>query len=62
MADNQRISHTIDDVRAVTGLSRSTLYRLIQAKVLPVRKCGNRTLILHEDLKRFIENLPAQAA
>jgi excisionase family DNA binding protein len=62
MLDNSRIAHTVPDACLVSGLSRSTLYRFIQSKDLPVRKCGNRTLILHEDLKRFIESLPAQAA
>ena len=63
MLDTNRIAYTIPEACAATGLSRTTLYRFIsEAKSLPARKCGSRTLILHEDLKRFIENLPAQAA
>jgi excisionase family DNA binding protein len=62
MLDNTRISHTIPDACVATGLSRTTLYEAIKAGRLKPRKCGNRTLILHEDLKRFIETLPAQVA
>lgn len=61
MLDNTRISHTIPDACVVTGLSRTTLYEAIKAKKLKMRKCGNRTLILHEDLKAFIAKLPARS-
>jgi len=61
MLDNNRIAHTIPDACEATGLSRTTLYSLIKEGRLKPRKCGNRTLILHEDLKRFIESLPVAA-
>lgn len=56
------IAHTVKDACDLTGLGRSTIYEAIKAGRLKPRKCGNRTLILHEDLKRFIESLPALAA
>jgi excisionase family DNA binding protein len=61
MLDNTRISHTIPDACVVTGLSRTTLYEAIKTGRLTHRKYGNRTLILHEDLKAFIEKLPARS-
>lgn len=62
MLDNTPICHTIPDACVATGLSRTTLYEAIKAGRLKPRKCGNRTLILHEDLKRFIKSLPVAAA
>lgn len=52
------IAVTIPNAVKLTGLSRSKLYELIQAGQLPVRKCGSRTLVRHEDLKQFIDGLP----
>lgn len=42
------------------GIGRSTLYALIKEGRLPVRKLGKRTLILREDLDRFIASLPTK--
>jgi excisionase family DNA binding protein len=40
------------------GIGRSSLYEAISRKELPVRKCGRRTLILVDDLKVWIAQLP----
>jgi excisionase family DNA binding protein len=40
------------------GVSRSSLYLFIQSGALKTRKCGRRTLILHDDLVEFIKALP----
>lgn len=42
----------------ILGIGRSTLYCIIKDGRLPVRKLGKRTLILREDLERFIAALP----
>ena len=42
------------------GIGRSTLYGLIKEGRLPVRKLGKRTLILRQDLDRFIASLPTK--
>jgi hypothetical protein len=45
----------------ISGLSRSALYKLFAAgKIIP-RKNGKRTLVLVEDLERYIKSLPAAA-
>jgi excisionase family DNA binding protein len=59
--DRSPLAHTIQGACETTNLSRTTLYEAIKAKKLKVRKCGNRTLILHEDLKSFITKLPARS-
>jgi excisionase family DNA binding protein len=37
------------------GLSRSTVYALISARVLPSIQVGGRTLVSAEELRRWVE-------
>ncbi|TIM06405.1 MAG: helix-turn-helix domain-containing protein [Mesorhizobium sp.] len=53
-----RISATIPEAVEMTGLSRSALYRLFNEGKITPRKNRKRTLILVEDLRRYVENLP----
>ncbi|MCQ2005701.1 helix-turn-helix domain-containing protein [Rhizobium sp. NRK18] len=50
---------SIAQTARLLGIGRSTLYCIIKEGRLPVRKLGKRTLILREDLERFIAALPA---
>lgn len=43
---------------AASGLTRSHLYEAMKAGNLTVRKAGRRTIILADDLRQYIENLP----
>lgn len=54
-----QLSVTVSEAVQMTGIGRSSLYELFKEKKLIPRKSGNRTLILVEDLKRYVENLPA---
>tara|TARA_R110000744_G_scaffold333820_2_gene439271 strand:+ start:293 stop:481 length:189 start_codon:yes stop_codon:yes gene_type:complete len=49
---------SIAQTARLLGIGRSTLYCIIKDGRLPVRKLGKRTLILREDLERFIAELP----
>lgn len=42
----------------ITSLSISVLDLAIRNGVLPVRRYGNRTLVLVSELERFLESLP----
>lgn len=42
----------------ISGLSRATIFRCIAAGQLPTRKLGARTLIIVEELRSFLSNLP----
>ena len=53
-----RLALTIQDAVAASGLSRSSLYMLLREGKLPARKSGKRTLILVEDLERYLKGLP----
>lgn len=50
---------TIPEAIKVAGVGRSTLYAEISQGRLRAVKSGRRTLILTEDLRRWLENLPA---
>lgn len=54
-----KLSVTIPEAAEMIGIGRSSLYALFKEKKITPRKSGKRTLILVEDLKRYVENLPA---
>jgi excisionase family DNA binding protein len=55
-------AYTVPEVIRVTGTSRTTLYAEIAAQRLKARKLGRRTLILADDLRQWLETLPALKA
>jgi excisionase family DNA binding protein len=60
MDNNFPMAVSIAQAVGLTGVGRSTLYKAIQRGELPIRKAGRRTLLLTEDLRRWIQQLPAQ--
>jgi len=59
-----KISVTILEACELSGLSRSTLYKLFKdpsAGITP-RKVGSRTLILVKELEDYLNNLPSEVA
>ncbi|MBN9245192.1 MAG: helix-turn-helix domain-containing protein [Mesorhizobium sp.] len=54
-----KLSVTIPEAAEMIGIGRSSLYALFKEKKITPRKSGKRTLILVDDLKRYVENLPA---
>jgi excisionase family DNA binding protein len=59
---NGRIAVTIADATKIAGLGRSTLYKLFDAGEIVPRKSGRRTLILVDELDRYIRSLPSSTA
>lgn len=53
-----KISMTISDAVAYSGIGRTKLYDLIKEGHLTPRKLGARTLILTEELDAYIRGLP----
>ena len=51
---HQPISYTIDDARRVTGLGRSSIYKLMAEGHLAKVKVGRRTLIGADSLRQLI--------
>lgn len=51
----ERLSHTIKEASELTGLSVSTIRRLIRRGKLRANTMTHRTIIAHAELVRFIE-------
>jgi histone H3/H4 len=45
-----------------SGLTRSHLYEAMKEGKLIARKAGRRTIIMAEDLRSYIQNLPTKGA
>jgi excisionase family DNA binding protein len=56
---HQKIAVTILEAVQMTGIGRSTLYSLFREGKLTPRKSGKRTLLIVEDLRRYIDSLPS---
>ena len=54
-----KIAVTIPEAVEMTGISRTTLYKLFSEGKLTRRKMGKRSLVLIEDLERYVKSLPA---
>lgn len=54
-----RLALSIGESAQACGLSRATLYRLIQSGAIVPRKCGHRTLVPVAELERFLGSLPS---
>jgi excisionase family DNA binding protein len=53
--------HSIPEACSITHTGRTALYEAIRSGKLRAVKRGKRTLILAEDLRRFVESLPPVA-
>jgi excisionase family DNA binding protein len=52
---------SIAEAAAMAGLGRTKIYEAISNGFLRARKCGKRTLILRDDLRSYLSNLPEAA-
>lgn len=53
-----KIALTIPEAVAYSGIGRSSLYKLFSLGKITPRKIGKRTLILRDELERFVLSLP----
>jgi excisionase family DNA binding protein len=49
---------TLAEASTVSGIGRTKLYEAIDAGSLIARKCGSRTIVLRDDLMRYLRSLP----
>ncbi len=53
-----KIAVSIPEAIEMSGIKRSSLYELFKAGKIQPRKNGKRTLILVDDLERYLKSLP----
>jgi len=56
-----KIAVTLVEASAMSGIGRSSLYRLFSQGKLTPRKAGKRTLILVSELDEYLHSLPKAA-
>lgn len=54
------LAYDIQSAVLASGIGRTKLYEAMKTGRLKARKFGRKIIILHEDLKAFIDNLPAK--
>lgn len=52
-----KLSYSIEEASAITGIGRTKIYEAINKKKLKARKYGKRTILLKEDLNAFLAAL-----
>ncbi|MER9777142.1 helix-turn-helix domain-containing protein [Mesorhizobium sp. M0220] len=62
METTHKIFLTLDEVKQVTGLGRSTIYTLMNTGKIKAVKVGHRTLFRPSDLQEFANSREAYAA
>jgi hypothetical protein len=57
--NSQQLVYTVSEACAASRSGRTALYEAIRSGALVARKRGRRTLILADDLRRWIDGHPA---
>jgi excisionase family DNA binding protein len=54
----RQLAFSIPEVCRITGFGRTTIYAALRSGDLKARRYGRRTLVLEQDLLRFLNELP----
>lgn len=54
----RQLAFSIPEVCRITGFGRTTIYAALKSGHLKARRYGRRTLVLEQDLLRFLNGLP----
>jgi len=60
--ETELLAYTIPAAVKAAAVSRTELYRAVSRGELTLRKRGKRSLILADELRRWVQALPAAAA
>jgi excisionase family DNA binding protein len=56
-----KLGLSVEEASEIAGIGRSKLYEAMRDGLLQARKFGRRTIILRDDLERFLCALPKAA-
>jgi excisionase family DNA binding protein len=59
---SEQFAYTVAEACKIAAISRTELYRCVQRGEIVLRKRGRRSLILAEELKRWLSELPTGPA
>jgi excisionase family DNA binding protein len=59
--DKSALAHSVSEACSIACVGRTSLYEAIRTGALRAVKRGRRTLILGEDLRRYVHSLPPVA-
>jgi excisionase family DNA binding protein len=60
--DTPPIAYSIEQAAKLINCGRTSIYAFIKSRDLQARKIGRRTIILDDDLRRWLASLPARQA
>jgi excisionase family DNA binding protein len=55
-------AHSVNTAAAMAGVGRTTIFAALKSGALKARKIGRRTVILDEELRRWLSSLPPARA
>lgn len=58
----KKLAYTVDEAAESLGVGRVSIYYLFRDGSLTARRFGRKTLILRDDLVRYLESLPTGVA
>jgi excisionase family DNA binding protein len=56
--DTLKLAYSVGDAGALLGVSKATVYRLMNTRKLAARKVAGRTVVTRTDLEGFLADLP----
>jgi excisionase family DNA binding protein len=52
------VALSVEEACKRSSLGRTTFYKLMKSGLITARKCGNRTIILWDELEQALKSLP----
>jgi len=54
----QPFALSVKEACKLSSIGRTTFYKLLKSELITARKCGNRTVVLRDELEQALKSLP----